>query len=384
MKSQNLFSYTLPEITELLMSHGYDRYRGAQIFYWLYNRCVTSFDDMTNLSKSLRLELAQKFSIVHPKIETEQRSLDGTKKFLFTLQDGLQIESVLIPSESDEAGYRKRLTLCVSTQVGCPLNCQFCATASMKLKRNCTAGEIAAQYFLIQKRTDLRITNLVYMGMGEPLLNYDNVMKSIEIITHEKTCGVSSNHITISTAGLVDGIKQMADEKRKVKLAISLHSADDNIRSQLMPINKKYNLEAIAEAAGYYYRVAKHRITYEYILFDGLNDTDEAMRKLVKFIRRTPSKVNLIPFHSIDSVFPNGTPLDLKATPQKRFDEFVQMLRHHNITVMVRSSSGKDIDAACGQLALKVRRKEGQGIKIQNPESRIQKTGKSNYDVYIR
>ncbi len=353
MTKKNIFGFTIPELRELLAEKGIERYRAEQIFYWLYNRGAEGFEEMTNLSKALRGELAEAFTITPPRIDREQRSSDGTRKFLLVLEDGLKIESVLIPSESAEEGRPKRLTLCVSTQAGCPLDCRFCATASMKLKRNLAPGEITGQYLAIQKVSERRITNLVFMGMGEPLLNYDNVMKSVEIITHEKTCGVSSSHITISTAGLVDGIRRMADEKRKVKLAISLHTADDALRLALMPIHKKYNLDALLGAAEYYYRATRKRITWEYILFDGLNDTPEALNKLIKFIRRVPSKVNIIPFHPIDGVFPAGRSEGLRSTPPHRIEAFAQALREKNVTVMIRSSSGRDIDAACGQLAVK-------------------------------
>lgn len=366
MTLHNIFGYTLPELTQLFVDEGLERFRSEQVFYWLYNRAVGSFDEMTNLSKSLRQKLSETFSIQHPHIEIEQQSEDGTRKFLLTLHDRLKIETVLIPSETEEAGFPKRLTLCVSTQVGCPLDCRFCATASMKLKRNLTPGEIVAQYLAIQKQSERRITNMVYMGMGEPMLNYDNVMKSLDIMTHEKTCSISSRHITISTAGIIDGIKRMADESRKAKLAISLHSADDHIRSMLMPINKRYNLDAISQAAEYYFRKTKRRVTYEYILFDGVNDTDEALKKLVTFVRRIPGKVNIIPFHAIGFAFPDGDTRELKSTPHRRFEEFVRKLRNRNVTVMVRSSSGKDINAACGQLAVKVERRHKQEYRIQS------------------
>ena len=358
MKRLNLFGLSVEELKTLFVDAGFERYRGEQVFYWLYNQGSESFDEMTNLTKDLRRKFDEAFVIQHPRIDVEETSLDGTRKFLVTLDDGLRVESVLIPSETEDEGQPKRVTLCVSTQVGCALDCKFCATASMKMRRNLTLGEIVGQYFLIQKQLPRRITNLVYMGMGEPMLNYDNVMQSIAIITHEKTCGVSSNHITISTAGVVDGIMRMADEGRKPKLAISLHSADDATRSMLMPINKKHNLEALTNAVSHYYRRTKRRITYEYILFDGINDDERAMRKLVKLVRRIPSKVNIIPFHQIDLAVTHMPGVELKPTPQKRFERFVESLRSHGITVMVRSSSGKDIHAACGQLAVTNPRKK--------------------------
>lgn len=353
MTQPNIFGKTLAELREEFNSIGLERFRAAQVFYWLYNRGAESFDEMTNLPKLLRKKLAYHFNVTHPKMEIEQESADGTRKFLFSLSDGRKIESVLIPSESADDSTPKRLTLCISTQVGCPLNCMFCATASMKLKRNLTVGEILGQYIAVRKLSSKRITNLVYMGMGEPMLNYDATMTSIDLITHETTCGVGSQHITVSTAGIVDGIVRMADERRKGKLAISLHATTDELRDKLMPINRKHPVQELVSAAEYYYRKTRRRITFEYILFDGLNDTPDDARRLAKLCKRIPSKVNIIPFHSITSAFPDGLPMDLRPSPFERIARFATRLREQNITVMLRSSSGQDIDAACGQLAVK-------------------------------
>ena len=349
----NLFGKTLPELEAECISAKLPRFRGEQLFYWLYNRGVTDFSSCDNLPKTLRADLADNYEIVRPELADQQLSADGTRKFLFRLPDDRKVETVLIPSESEEAGEPKRLTICVSTQVGCPLDCRFCATASMKLKRNLTSGEIVGQYLGVQEVTERRITNLVFMGMGEPMLNYEEVMKSVDIMTHEKTGGLAHSHITLSTAGLVSGIRRMADEERKIKLAISLHATTDELRQRLMPINKKWPLRDILEAAEYYYRSTKRRITYEYILFDGLNDGDDDIRRLVKLTRRVPSKVNIIPFHPVDSAWPDGPPMQLAATPRSRIEKFAQRLREQNVTVMLRSSSGRDIDAACGQLAVR-------------------------------
>lgn len=353
MTRTNIFGKTLDELREEFRSIGLERFRAVQVFFWLYNRGAESFDEMTNLPKTLRKELASHFDVAHPQMEIEQESEDGTRKFLFALNDERKIESVLIPSESADDAAPKRLTLCISTQVGCPLNCAFCATASMKLKRNLTVGEILGQYIAVRKRSPKRITNLVYMGMGEPMLNYDATMDSIDLITHETTCGVGAQHITVSTAGVVDGIRRMADEGRKGKLAISLHATTDEFRNKLMPINRKHPLQELVGAAEYYYRKTRRRVTYEYILFDGLNDTLEDARRLAKLCKRVPSKVNIIPFHSIASAFPEGLPMDLRPSPADRIERFAKHLREQNITVMLRSSSGQDIDAACGQLAVK-------------------------------
>jgi 23S rRNA (adenine2503-C2)-methyltransferase len=351
---QNLFGLTQDELEEAFAELGLERYRAEQAVYWLYNRVVSSFDEMTNLRKDLRAVLNERYAIRRPVISRISESSDGTKKYLLQTEDGLYFESVLIPSEhAGDAGESKRLTLCLSTQVGCPLDCRFCATGSMKLERNLSPGEIAGQYLEVQASLTDRITNLVYMGMGEPLLNYDSVMKSVEIITHEKTCGVGANRITISTAGIIPAIKRMADERRKVKLAVSLHSCDDETRRALMPITKTYPLSELLDSAEYYYKQTRKRITYEYILFDGVNDTPEDLKRLVKVARRVPGKVNIIPFHSIETAYPEGIPLGLKPSTPGRVEAFASGLREANVTVMFRTSSGKDIDAACGQLAVR-------------------------------
>ena len=349
----NLFGLGLDDLQQACVDAGLPRFRGEQLFHWLYHRGVTSFDDCANLPKALRAELAERYSIAHPEVIGEQHSKDGTRKYLLRLGDGRNIETVLIPSESDEEGQPKRLTICVSTQVGCPLDCKFCATASMKLKRNLTAGEIFAQLLLVQQRSEQRITNLVFMGMGEPLLNYESVMAAIELLTHEKSSGIAASHITLSTAGLVEGIRRLADEGRRIKLAISLHATTDDLRRRLMPINKKHPLEEIISAAGYYYHMTRRRITWEYILFDGLNDGDEDARRLARLTRRVPSKVNIIPFHPITAAYPEGIPLPLVSPPRAHIEDFARRLRELGVTVMLRSSSGRDIDAACGQLAVK-------------------------------
>ncbi|MBR9978717.1 MAG: 23S rRNA (adenine(2503)-C(2))-methyltransferase RlmN [Bacteroidetes bacterium] len=352
-EARNIFGLTLEELQQTCVDAGLPRFRGEQLFYWMYNRGITDFSECGNLPKALRTALPEMFSLQHPQIVREQKSEDGTRKFLLRLTDKRHIESVLIPAESEENGRPKRLTLCVSTQIGCPLDCKFCATASMKLKRNLTPGEIFGQYMLVQRLTTQHITNLVFMGMGEPLLNYSNVMRAVDILTHEKTGGIAAIHITLSTAGLIDGIRRMADEGRRIKLAISLHATTDALRLKLMPINKKYPLSDLISAAEYYYRKTRRPITWEYILFEGLNDSEDDIRRLQRLTRRIPSKVNIIPFHPIDTAFPEGMPLALFPPSRARIEEFAQRLREMHVTVMLRSSSGKDIDAACGQLAVR-------------------------------
>lgn len=345
------------ELANYCRSIGEPRYRATQIFRRLYaadaSVRVADFAGMTELPLSLRERLSETAHLRALELVRLQESSDGTKKFLFRLSDGREIETVLIPSEVvEENGEPKRLTICVSTQVGCPLNCKFCATASLKLKRNLTAGEILDQFLTVQQHSDKPITNLVFMGMGEPMLNYDNVMKAVSIFTHESAQLLGPRRITLSTSGLVEGIMRLADDRSPIKLALSLHATTDNLRTELMPINKKYNLQTLGNALEYYYRKTGSPVTYEYILFDGINDSDEDARRLQRITRRIPSKINVIPFHPIDFTHPEGIAARLKPTSTEAFHAFIKRLRDLDVTVMIRSSSGKDIHAACGQLAL--------------------------------
>jgi 23S rRNA (adenine2503-C2)-methyltransferase len=331
----------------------------------MYAKGAQSFEEMTDISGEFRAVLSAKASL--GQLEVVRKSVspkDGTIKFLFRLDDGKMIESVLIPPEDPDrgtdseesakrtSGSEQRLTLCLSTQVGCPLDCKFCATGTMGFLRNLTAGEIIDQVIQAQRYAPRRITNLVYMGMGEPMLNYDNVMKSVEILTDDRSLNIGARHITISTAGYADRIRQMADERRRVKLALSLHSLDNEKRTKLMPITKKFSVDELIEALEYYHRKTRHRPTFEYIPFDGFNDTESDIKRFVRLSKRISCKVNIIPFHSIGFTAPSGFGATLKPTPRVRLEEFAQALREANITVMVRSSAGEDIEAACGQLAV--------------------------------
>jgi len=356
MKKVNLKGLTIGELENYAVSIGEQKYRGRQLFYWIYNRGATTFAEMTDLSKAFRQKLTDAASLEGLSVLSKKvSSLDGTVEYLFELQDGAKIESVLILPSPSSNGEAKRLTLCISTQVGCPLGCKFCATGSMGFTRNLTAGEIVDQVLQVRKESPRRITNLVYMGMGEPLMNYDAVMKSVEILSNEYSVGISAKRMTISTAGWADGIRRMADEKRKVKLAVSLHTLDNDLRTKLMPLNRKFDLKKIIEAVRYYYEKTRHRVTYEYILLGGLNDNDEDIRRLVSLARKIPCKINVIPFHPIEFTLPDksGFAAALRPTSPERMERFVEKLRDANITVVVRSSSGKDIEAACGQLVVK-------------------------------
>jgi 23S rRNA (adenine2503-C2)-methyltransferase len=328
---------------------------------------------MTDLGKALRLRLERTATLDRLTLISRQHSLrDGATKFLFALPDGLRVETVLIPPASAFTGTeavgedeQKRLTLCISTQVGCPLDCAFCATATMGYRRNLTSGEIVDQILQVRRLTGKRMTNVVFMGMGEPMMNYDNVMHATEILVGG--IGIAARHITISTAGWVDKIRQMGDENRRVKLAVSLHSAVEETRTRLMPITKRFSVASLTEALEYYYARVKQQVTFEYIFFDGLNDTPQEVARLVKLARRIPCKINVIPFHSIDFTRPAGFAARLR--PSRRINEIVGQLREQDLTVMVRSSTGEDIDAACGQLAVKharARRTDGPPRKRKN------------------
>lgn len=324
---------------------GEARFRADQIYDWLWKRSARSFDDMTNLSKTLRQRLTETF-VIRP-IETDkvQRSLDGTIKSRFRLYDGHLIESVLIPVPEE-----KRFTVCVSSQVGCSLTCSFCATGRMKRERNLDAAEIYDQVVLVNQQCletfDHPLTNIVYMGMGEPLLAYRPVMESIERITAEDGLGMSPKRITLSTAGIAKMIRRLADDNNKVNLALSLHAANDTKRNEIMPINEQNNLATLMEALEYYYRQTRNRISYEYITFQEFNDSLQDAKELARLCRRFPVRINIIEYNPIGGVA-------FKKSAEHRIDDFARYLRDQGVMVTVRRSRGKDIDAACGQLANK-------------------------------
>jgi len=356
----NITGLSLSELQIFVSMLGEKPYRASQLFHWLYRERVSSFDEMTSLSKSFRSLLNSIAAIEQIQLVSSRVSRsDETTKFLFRLSDRTLIESVLIPSPSfecdEEQKYRSRFTLCVSTQVGCPLDCKFCATGTMGLTRNLSTSEIVnqvlfAEQWLQRKNNEQTLTNVVFMGMGEPLLNFENVLKSIEIFSTGMQ--LSAKHITVSTAGHADGIRKLADEKCKAKLAISLHTLDNSFRKLLMPITKKYSVDDVISAAEYYYAKTKQRITFEYIVFEGKNNLPTDVIRLSELVRRVPSKINIIPFHSIAFTGVNGLGTTLQPPVQQKFEQFVQELRDRCVTVFVRSSAGEDIEAACGQLAI--------------------------------
>jgi 23S rRNA (adenine2503-C2)-methyltransferase len=349
----NFFGRSREELWELLRADFSitEEFRAGQLYEWLYARRARSFSEMTNLPKSLREALEARFVIPALINQHVSQSADGTKKFLFGLEDGRSIETVLIPTEMRGERIPRR-TLCVSTQVGCPLDCKFCATASLKLKRNLTTAEILLQIFEVERITGETITNLVFMGMGEPMLNYENLVRALHIITDPKTEMLVSRRVTVSTSGLPDAIRNFANEGLNVKLALSLHATTNALRTRLMPINKRYPLEEVLSAMEEYYKITGRPVTYEYIVFDGLNDSPADVARLAKIARRVPSRVNIIPFHPIDFTHPTGFAAELHPASKTTFDHFISLLRDAGVTALVRTSSGKDIEAACGQLAL--------------------------------
>lgn len=340
--------FTLTELKEYFNSIGEPGYRAEQVFKWMYGEMADSFNQMSNVPKSIRSLLSEKFEIDTLKYANSQTSPStGTKKYIFETMEGNKIESVVIPE-------KKRTTLCISTQVGCPLDCKFCATGLMSFKKNLNAGEIFDQFKLAGKDyKESEITNIVYMGMGEPLLNYRETVKSLEIFAEELTTGISLKKITVSTAGIAPKIKELEETGLRVKLAFSLHSCFEDIRSKIMPVNRKYSLKENIEALKSYTAKTNTRITFEYVMLDGVNDRDEDIKALARLMSTIPSKLNIIPFNSLEHMNPSGLSAKLNSTPMERIKKFADKLRDKNITVMLRNTQGNDIAAACGQLAFR-------------------------------
>lgn len=334
---------SLEEIKTFFLSIDEKPFRAQQVYEWLWQKSAKDFDQMTNLSLRTRELLKETFAINHIRVDDMQRSADGTIKNAVKLHDGLVVESVLIPTE-------KRITACISSQVGCSLNCHFCATGKLKRMRNLNADEIYDQVVAIKEEGELYfnrpLTNIVYMGMGEPLLNYQQVLKSIEKITSPTGLGMSPKRITLSTVGIPKMIKQLADDEVKFNLALSLHSAIDETRSKVMPINEKSDLNELAASLQYWYQKTQRKVTFEYVIWKGINDDEPHARALAKYCGKIASKVNIIEYNPIDDgIFQQAAPESL--------DMYERILNEKGIIVNVRRSRGKDIDAACGQLANK-------------------------------
>ncbi len=340
---QDIRKLSLPDIQHFLQEIGEKPFRAKQIYAWLWQRSAHSISDMTDLSKVLRQKLEASFEIKPISIAQQQHSKDRTVKFGFRLFDQNLVEGVLIPTET-------RMTACVSSQVGCSLTCKFCATGYMDRKRNLDAGEIYDQVVAINRLAeadyDMSLSNIVYMGMGEPLLNYANVLQSIEHITSPEGLGMSPKRITVSTAGVAKMIKKLGDDAVKFNLALSLHAANDEKRNQIMPINESNNLATLGESLQYFYEKTGTTLTFEYIVFDNFNDTLEDAKELAKFAKKVPVKINIIEYNPISNAH-------FKNAEADKLTAFADFLESKNLVVNIRRSRGKDIDAACGQLAIK-------------------------------
>ncbi len=334
----NLLGSSEADLEKLMLSLGFEKYKGRQLFKWLYGSLQSDFNLMSDLSRDLRSRLMEQYIFDDIKLVESRKSLDGTEKLLFRLDDGILIETVLIPERTKKA-------VCVSSQAGCALGCKFCATGQMGFKRNLKVGEIIGQLLFVRKKYGPEaFQNIVFMGMGEPLLNYSNVVKTVGIISSSIGLSLSARKVTISTAGIIPGIYRLADSGLKINLAISLNSAIEKKRNQLMPVARKYGLTELKEAARYYAKKRKKRVTFEYILFDGINDSTEDALALARLVEGIPCKINILAYNSVDGL-PYGKP------SERHINDFAKFLYPRTPAVTVRKSRGEDIKAACGQLA---------------------------------
>ena len=341
---KDIRALSLSELEKIFSDTTFQPFRAKQVYHWIWNKSVKNFIEMQNIPKDLIAFLDKNFVINSIKIDRLQKSKDGTIKNAIELFDGNIVECVLIPSKN-------RITACVSSQVGCSLNCRFCATAKLKRMRNLNPDEIYDQVVLINKQANeffnRPVTNIVFMGMGEPLMNYTNVLKSIDKITSKSGLGMSSKRIVLSTSGVPKMIKKMADDKVKFKLAVSLHSAINATRNSIMPFNEKMDLNKLLDSLIYWYNKTKSIITYEYVIWKGINDSEKDIEALINFCKKAPSKVNLIQYNSIDDS-------NFVQASESVISEYVSRLEKNKISVTIRKSRGQDIDAACGQLANKL------------------------------
>ncbi|MDR7076336.1 23S rRNA (adenine2503-C2)-methyltransferase [Neobacillus niacini] len=346
-KKTSIYSLQLHEFKEWLSANGEKPFRADQIFDWLYKKRITSFEEMNNLSKGLRDKLSENFQLTTLKTVIKQTSSDGTIKFLFELHDGYSIETVLMRHDYGNS-------VCVTTQVGCRIGCTFCASTLGGLKRHLEAGEIVSQVVTVQQaldETDERVSSVVIMGIGEPFDNYDNMMSFLKIINHDKGLNIGARHITVSTSGIVPKIYQFADEDMQINFAISLHAPNTEIRSRLMPINRAYKLDDLMKSVRYYIDKTGRRISFEYGLFGGVNDSVEHAEELADLLNGLKCHVNLIPVNYVPE-------RDYVRTPKDKIFAFEKTLKNRGINVTIRREQGHDIDAACGQLRAKERKEE--------------------------
>lgn len=342
-KVDDIRSVSLEKLNKFVENNNFPLYRSSQIFNWINKSSVKSFDDMTNLPKSLIDLLKENFKLNLSHISSKQISVDSTMKFAIKLHDKLVVESVLIPSGD-------RVTACVSSQVGCSLDCEFCATSKLSRMRNLESYEIFDQIMLLNQQSienySLPISNIVFMGMGEPLLNYNNVINSISLITGKEGIEISNKKITLSTSGISKMIIKMADDNVKFNLAVSLHSAIESTRNEIMPFSKSFPINQLIKSLEYWFNKTKRKVTFEYLIWKGINDDFEHINALVKICKRVPSKVNLIEYNSIDD-------LRFSKADELWVNNYVNILKDNKVSVSIRRSRGKDIQAACGQLANK-------------------------------
>lgn len=342
---KSIYDFDLAEMTKLMEDNGFKKFNATQVFQWLYRQKVTSFDEMTNLSIKLREWLKENYSIERLEVLRLQVSRDGTRKYLFRLSDGSSIESVLMHYDYGD-------TICVTSQVGCNMGCTFCASGLLKKQRDLTSGEMTLQVLEVQRDVEtlgIRVSHIVVMGTGEPFDNYDNVLQFCRTVNHDLGLGIGARHITISTCGLVPGIMRFADEHVQYNLAISLHAPNNELRSKIMPVNRRYPLEKLMDALRYYCSKNNRRLSYEYILLKGVNDTDECVSQLIELTREFDVYVNLIPYNTVDE---HG----YVSTDYKTAMALYNRLMKNNVRCTLRQKHGDDIDAACGQLRSKYER----------------------------
>ncbi|AGB40852.1 23S rRNA m2A2503 methyltransferase [Halobacteroides halobius DSM 5150] len=336
----NLLGKSINELEEIIKELGEASFRAKQIFSWLYDKKVNEFNQMTNLSKNLRNKLAKKTTIGKLELIASQESADGTEKYLFELEDGKKIETVYLPVQEG------RKSICISTQVGCAMGCNFCATGLQGLSRNLTTGEIVNQILEVERIKETKITNVVLMGMGEPLANYKQVLKALELINHDLGLNIGMRKVTLSTCGLVPEIRRLAEEKLQLTLAISLHAPNNQLRSKMMPVNDRYPIHDLMEACVYYIQQTNRRVTFEYALVAGVNDSRKHAQQLATLLADKLVHVNLIPINKVEK-------LSYSNPSNKAIKQFKEELDNQGIPVSIRTERGADIDAACGQLQAK-------------------------------
>ena len=336
---QNIKNFTLEELKEEIVKLGQKPFRAEQIFSLIYKENVTSFEDMTNLSLDLRKKLEEKYILNNYKILNKFESKDGTKKYLFDVLDGNAIETVLME-------YKFGKSICISSQIGCKMGCKFCASTGIPFVRNLTAGEIVEQILAVERDENIKVSNVVFMGIGEPLDNFDNVMKAVELLNHPKGMNIGARHISISTSGVVPKIYELADKKLQCTLSISLHATTNEKRSSMMPVNNAYSIEELMKACKYYIEKTNRRISFEYALAKDSNDNLEDAKRLINLLRGMLAHVNLIPINPIE----NGA---YSKSTNENILKFRDYLNEHGITATVRRELGSDIEAACGQLRRK-------------------------------